>query len=185
MSLESIVNFVLMCLYLMIPGAVANMMPVFARRIPFLDYPIDFNIKYKNKPIFGRNKTFRGFFFGILGAIIVSYIMSLLYQYPAIQQISFIDFSQVHWAYFGFMIGLGVLVGDAVESVVKRRKGIKPGQPFFPWDQLDLLIGALVFISFIKLPTWQMIVFYFIFVPLIHITFRHVGYYLGINKKKW
>jgi CDP-2,3-bis-(O-geranylgeranyl)-sn-glycerol synthase len=181
----SLVNFVLMCLYLMIPGAVANMIPLLVRRVPFLDYPIDFNIKIKDKPLFGRNKTFRGFFFGVLGAIIVAYIMKLLYVYPFIQSISFIDFTQVHWVYFGFMIGMGVLVGDAVESAVKRRLNINPGEPFFPWDQLDLLIGGVIFLSIIKLPTWQMLVFYFVAVPLVHIGLRHLAYYLKITKEKW
>lgn len=178
-------QFLVMCLWLALPGAIANMMPVFVARIPFLAIPVDFGKSMRGRRIFGDHKTFRGFFFGILSALVVAYLQSILYQYPAIQKISFIDFSETHFAVFGFLIGFGVLFGDLVKSFFKRRMHIAPGKPWFPWDQLDLVFGALVFVSFIKIPSWQMIAFFIIAGPLLHLGFNYAGYILKIKKSKW
>lgn len=183
--MDATLQFILTCLYLIIPAAVANMMPVFVRHINFLNIPVDFNKKWKGKSIFGSHKTYRGFFFGILGAIMVSYIQMKLYQYPFFQQISFFIYSETSFVLIGFLLGFGVLFGDLVKSFFKRRLGIKPGARFFPWDQIDLVLGALVFISFIKVPSWQMILFFLLVGPLFHISFNHVGYWLGIRETKW
>lgn len=174
-----------MCLWLALPAALANMMPVFVLRVPFLNIPVDFGKTWRGKRIFGDHKTYRGFFFGVLGAIGVAYLQKVLYVYPSIQAISFIDFSTIHFAAFGFLIGFGALFGDLVKSFFKRRVNIAPGKSWFPWDQLDLLFGALLFVSFVKMPTWQMLVFYFITVPLLHIFFNHLGYWLRIKETKW
>lgn len=179
------VYFVLMCLWLAVPGALANMMPVFAKNIDFLNYPVDFGKQFRGKRLFGANKTFRGFFFGILGAIVVAYFQARLFGLSFFQKIAFIDFSTTSFVLFGFLIGFGVLFGDLVESFFKRQFDIAPGKPWFPWDQVDLLIGALVFISFIRIPTWQMIAFFFAVGPLLHLGFNYLGYALGIKKNKW
>ena len=50
-------------IYFALPIYVANMMPVFARQLSFLNYPI-------NKDLFGENKTVRGFLSAIAAAII-------------------------------------------------------------------------------------------------------------------
>lgn len=178
-------QFILLCLYLMLPAAVANMTPVFVKKINFLNTPVDFNKKWNGKPIFGSHKTYRGFFFGILAAILVAFIQKILYQYPFFQQISFFNFETTSFILIGFALGFGALFGDLVKSFFKRRMNIKPGDSFFPWDQLDLVIGAIVFISFIKIPSWQMILFGLIVGPTLHIFFNHAGYWLGIRENKW
>ncbi len=183
--MNAMLQFILTCFYLIIPGAVANMMPVFVRHIDFLNISVDFNKKWRGNPIFGSHKTYRGFFFGILGAIVVSYFQKLLSVYPFFQQISFFDYTKTSFVLIGFLIGFGVLFGDLVKSFFKRRHGIKPGAKFFPWDQIDLVIGALVFISFIKIPSWQMILFFLLVGPMLHIFFNHIGYWLKIRETKF
>ena len=178
-------QFFLTCIYIMLPAMIANMIPPLVKKVPFLDIPVDFNKTWHGKPIFGSHKTYRGFFFGILGAIIVSYIQSLLYIYPEFQKISFFDYTQTSFILIGFLIGFGVLFGDLVKSFFKRRVSVKPGDKFFPWDQLDIVFGALLLISIIKIPSWQMILFYIITGPALHIFFNHLGYWLGLQKVKW
>jgi CDP-2,3-bis-(O-geranylgeranyl)-sn-glycerol synthase len=184
--MNTITQFLLTAFYVIIPAAIANMMPVFVRSINFLNTPVDFNKKwFDNKPIFGDHKTYRGFFFGIVAAIIIAYIQSLLYNYPFFQQISFFNYNETSFLLIGFMMGFGVLFGDLVKSFFKRRMSIKSGDSFFPWDQLDLVIGAIVFISIIEIPPWQMVLFYLIAGPLFHVLFNHIGYWLGIREVKW
>ena len=181
------IQFLLTCLYIMLPGAVANMTPVFVRNIHFLNVSVDFDKKwFDNKPIFGNHKTYRGFFFGILAAIAVAYIQSLLFKSSSFfAQISFFNYNETSFFIIGFLIGFGVLFGDLIKSFFKRRVNIKSGESFFPWDQLDLVIGALVFISFIQIPPLKMIIFYLIAGPLFHILFNHIGFWLGIREAKW
>jgi CDP-2,3-bis-(O-geranylgeranyl)-sn-glycerol synthase len=170
----------------MLPAAIANMMPVFARKINFLNISVDFDKKwFDNKPIFGNHKTYRGFFFGILGAIGVAYLQSLLYQYQFFKEISLFNYNETSFFIIGFLFGFGVLFGDLIKSFFKRRMSIKSGDSFFPWDQLDLVIGAIVFISIIEIPPWQMVLFYLIAGPLFHVLFNHIGYWLGIREVKW
>ncbi len=56
-------NFILYALgllYFMLPAYVANMMPVFARKIPILGSPIDMGKRYRGFRLLGKKKTWRG-----------------------------------------------------------------------------------------------------------------------------
>lgn len=111
-----------------IPAYITNMAPVFVRRIPVLDYPLDCNTKWRGKRLFGKNKTWRGLIFGIVMGGLSGYIM----------QLAGLPFS---W-WWGLILGFAALLGDALESMVKRQMNIKPGGRFMPWDQLDFIILA-------------------------------------------
>ena len=49
------------------------------------------NKKIKNKPIFGKNKTFRGLIFGILFAVIIAYLQFLFYNNNLFVNISIVS----------------------------------------------------------------------------------------------
>ena len=100
---------ILEALYLMLPAYFANMAPVFFKKVNFLNYPVDFGKKIKGKRILGSHKTFRGFFFGIILAIIVAYVQSLISA-----EVALVDYS--NWALIGFLLGFGALLGDSVKS---------------------------------------------------------------------
>src|SRR3990167_6645069 len=91
--------FLLKCFYLMLPAYFANMAPVIVRKINFLAHPIDFKKKFGKKPILGKNKTFRGVFFGILFAIIIVYIQFIFEQKGLFPNIYF--FSYKNWILAG------------------------------------------------------------------------------------
>jgi len=177
------IQLILISIYLMLPAYLANMMPVFVKKINFLNYPVDFNKKFKNKPILGTHKTFRGLFFGIIAGIIIAYIQYLLRNYSFFANISLLNYE--YWILIGFLLGFGALVGDMAKSFFKRRVNIKPGAKFIPWDQLDYSIGSLLFISIIFIPSWQIILTVLILNFLLHISANHIGYYLKIREVKW
>lgn len=166
-------------LYFMLPAYVANMTPVFFRKVPFLDYPLDFKLKLNNQPLLGKNKTFRGLFFGVLFAIVTAYIQYLFFP----SKLSVADY--FNWLLLGFLLGFGALLGDAVKSFFKRRLGVRPGQRFLPWDQIDHAIGALVFGSFVFMPSLAMIVTIIVASCVFQILAAHLGFYLGIRGEKW
>ncbi|MBW2977452.1 CDP-2,3-bis-(O-geranylgeranyl)-sn-glycerol synthase [Candidatus Woesearchaeota archaeon] len=175
--------FLLSVLYFMLPAYFANMAPVFVRKIKFLDSSIDFNKKYKGKPILGKHKTWRGLFFGVLFGIVVAYIQYLLYGYSSFSNISFVDYN--NWFIIGFLLSFGALVGDSVKSFFKRRVGVKPGKPFIPWDQIDYAIGAIFFIYFVYALTVAQMIAILLISFFGHILINHLGYYLGIREVKW
>jgi len=176
--------FVLKFLWLIVPGAVANMAPILAKNhLNFLAKPIDGGRTFKGKPIFGSHKTWRGLITGSIVGLLAGALQGYLYHaYPAIREISIVDFDLIPGWFLGFLMGFGALVGDAVRSFFKRRVGVAPGKPFFPWDQLDSFIGAVIFVlPFVRLP-WQILVFGIIGVPLVHIISNFFGYLLGLKK---
>ena len=171
------------CVYLMLPAYFANMAPVIVKRVNFLVHPVDFNKKLGNKPIFGNNKTFRGLFFGVLFAVIISYLQFVGYSTEFLRGISF--FSYGNWLMFGFLMGIGALTGDLVKSFFKRRIGISPGAKFIPFDQSDFVIGSLVFIMPVFALTWKIFLTSLALSFLLDILVNHAAFYLKIRSEKW
>lgn len=179
-------NFILTCLYLMLPAFLANMMPVMMKNhLKWLAKPIDFNIQLNNQPLFGSHKTFRGFVVGIAAALVVAYLQKVFYSYPTLQSISYLNYNEVNIWLVGFLLGFGALFGDLVKSFVKRRLNKPSGSMFFPWDQLDSWIGAMLFISLIKSLTLPMILFYILVIPLFHLATNYMGYKLKLKEVMW
>lgn len=175
--------FLLKCFYLMLPAYFANMAPVMVKKINMFAYPIDFNKTINNKPILGKNKTFRGFIFGIVFAITIAYLQFLLYNMGFFRNISFFNYQ--NWLLFGVLMGFGALTGDLAKSLFKRRLGIKPGEKFVPFDQTDFVIGSLIFIMPIFGLTLK-IFFTSLFLSLaLHIIVNHAAFYLKIRNEKW
>lgn len=112
------------------PAMAANAFPVILGKISYFKKPI-------NKKSFGSNKTWKGFIFGILIGGFSGYcieVLSKILHYPITMNL-----------YLGLLLGFGTLLGDLVKSFFKRRVGIKPGNNWFPFDQIDWIIGAYIF----------------------------------------
>lgn len=147
-----------------------------------------FKINFLNKPIsekyFGSHKTYRGFFFGTLSALIVSSIQFFVFEIHFFKNISYLNYSH-YYLLSGFLLGFGALAGDTIKSYFKRRKNIAPGEKWIPFDQIDYTLGALFFIAFFWKPD---IIFIFLSMLLnfgFHILFNHLGFWLGLRKKPW
>ena len=180
---KSALFFVLRCIYLMLPAYFANMSPVIFKKINFLDYPVDFNKKINGQPIFGKNKTFRGFFFGVIFAILIAYLQFLLYNADFFNKLSFADYNS--WLLFGFLMGFGALAGDLVKSFFKRRVNIKPGSKFIPFDQIDFPVGSLLFTSLLFGLTLNIYIVALLVSVALDVTVNHVSFYLKIRNKPW
>jgi len=180
-----ILMFVFGSLYLVLPALIANMAPVFVKKVRFLDYPLDFGSKWKGKEILGAHKTWRGLFFGIFFGIIMAFVQKLLFSVGFFNDLSIIDYAHTNFVMLGFLLGFGALFGDAVKSLFKRRLEISSGKSWIPFDQIDFVVGSLLFLSIIYVPDWKNIAILLVIVPLLHILVNHIGYYLGINKVKW
>lgn len=173
-------------LYFILPAAFANMTPPLVKRLMILEYPMDFGKKWRGKRILGDHKTFRGLFFGIVAAVIIVLVQKILYEDVFFfRELSIVNYSSINVLLLGFLLGLGALIGDAVESFFKRRCSIAPGRSWFPWDQMDFIVGSLVFCMFIFIPPWEVIGLLIVLVPILHILINRVAYMLKLQKNKY
>ncbi len=185
--MDSILLYALSCIWFILPAYVGNMAPVFAKRLfkNRFSTPIDLDRNFRNTPIAGKNKTYRGLFAAIFLSTIVVLIQKFTYSFPDIQSISLIEYSTINWLLWGILMGGGAMFGDFVKSVVKRRIGKNPGESWKPMDQIDFLGGALFLCSPIYFPPLNIILGIFIFLPTIKILLDQVGYHLKIHDTKW
>lgn len=179
--------FIIEYLWFFLPAGIANMMPVFVRKcFKFLDIPVDGGKTFRGKPLLGRNKTWRGIIFGTLISILIVLIQTILYNnFENFRNISIVPYNEYNFVLLGFLMGFGALLGDLVKSFFKRQIGHKPGDRFFPFDQVDFVLGFLALTSIVFRPERQVYVFLVVFAPLLHILTNHIGYYLRIQKEKW
>src|SRR5271157_592835 len=150
--MQRIINDILFVLWFFLPAGLANVAPVFAMKLPFLrafNLPLDFYATFRGKRILGGHKTVRGLLSGILTGILTVYLQIYLYeQVPLVRSFVPIDYSSINPILFGFLSAIGALGGDAVKSFFKRQLEIPPGKSWFPFDQVDYVIGGMIVTSF-------------------------------------
>lgn len=169
-------------IWLFLPAGLANMMAAISFFIfSKYNYPMDGNRKFRGKRILGDHKTWRGFIAGIISAELVFLLQIFFYSSSFFQAISLIDYRTAPW-FLGGLIGCGALVGDAVKSFFKRQLSIPPGKSWFPFDQIDWVLGAIIFVSFFIKLSLIIIILTLVFGLIIHLLVKVVGYFLKVNE---
>lgn len=130
-------------LYFFLPAYISNMMPVFVKKIDFLNRPVDHAKEWRGKRILGDHKTWRGIFFGTLSGFVVFELQRLLYNNGIFTKFALINYSNAP-IFLGLLLGFSALFGDLLKSFIKRRLDIRPGQPWVPFDQLDFIVTAII-----------------------------------------
>jgi CDP-2,3-bis-(O-geranylgeranyl)-sn-glycerol synthase len=181
---EAIVG-VISALYFMLPAYLANMAPVIVKKVPMFLIPIDAGRTWKDgRPIFGSHKTWRGLVFATLFGAAAFAVQQRLYSFGPWRSISLVDYA-AQPAILGVLLGLGAILGDLAKSFAKRRVGVASGKPWIPFDEIDFVIGALLFSALVVvLPLWAYGVI-IVASPLLHIATNHAAFYLKIRKEKW
>lgn len=155
---------------LILPAYIANSVPVLSRG----RHSIDFG-RYMpdGKRILGDGKTFEGFllgfFFGTLAGILGGLLLG----------------EMAYFAFLSCMLALGALVGDIVGAFIKRRLGIARGDPAPILDQLDFVIGALLFVLPFYPLVWEQVLFIILVTPPIHLFTNFMAYKLGLKPNPW
>lgn len=154
-----------------LPAGVANMSPIFASRLPLLkrwNAPLDCGLKHRGERLLGDNKTWRGLVTGtLMGGLTNVFIQSFVLARGDSLAYLFLT---------GCLLGCGALAGDAVESYVKRRRGIAPGESWFPFDQIDYIAGGLLFVyPMVLVPVSLVLAIGALYFGL-HLLFSYLGY---------
>ncbi|PKN02423.1 hypothetical protein CVU76_00030 [Candidatus Dojkabacteria bacterium HGW-Dojkabacteria-1] len=178
--MQFLLLYIISPILFLIPGSIANIGAYFSRKLfPKWNTPLDFGIKYRGIRIFGGHKTFRGLLVGSFSSMI-TYI--LLQNIGILTSLLVIPEEMNVWL-FGFMLGISALLGDAIKSFFKRRIGIKPGRSWFPLDQIDWIIGVLVFSFFVTEISLLFAASCLITGLLLHLIGRFIGYLVGLHKE--
>lgn len=172
-------NLILEALYFIAPAYLANMMPMFFKWLPFGDFPI-------HEKTFGSHKTYRGIFVGILGGTLGIWIQTMLSsRLISIELLPYGIFEIREILLYGIAFGAGALLGDLAKSFIKRHLKIAPGRPFFPFDQLDLVIGALLLMSPLYVPSLAHILIIVATTPVLHLLANVLAYLLHLKDVWW
>ncbi len=169
-------DLILKSLYFFLPAYFANMAPIFFRKIPWGGAPI-------HTKLFGQNKTWRGIVAAVFLGIVVFGIQKGVHK-AGFQPFALIDYADFS-LWLGFWMSLGAILGDLAKSYYKRKEHISPGQKWFPFDQLDFVIGGVVGSWMVYVPPMQVVVVLLILSPVLHIVVNHLAYWLGVRKEKW
>ena len=156
------------------PAYCANAVPVLVGGGRQIDSGKNF---VDGKPIFGKNKTFRGFFLGLIvgtgaGLAETAYFGSKSFPFL-----------------LGFLLSLGALLGDLAGAFVKRRIGLAPGDMLPVVDQLDFIVGALLISLPISLSlivfSWELVAATLIITLPIHLLTNFGAYKLKLKRNPW
>lgn len=179
---------ILFALWFFLPAGAANAAPVLANNIPLLKSfttPIDFGKSFRGKRILGDHKTYRGIISGVLfGTAVAGLQMMLVKIIPWLGELSdTVDYTSISTLFLGASLGFGALAGDAVKSFFKRQYNVASGGSWFPFDQVDYIIGGLVasrlFVS-LSLTTYiTILVVWFVIHPVANI----IGWLLHLKSK--
>jgi len=139
-------EIILQALWIIFPAYVANASAVLVGG----GTPIDLGMKWRDgRRVLGDGKTWRGLFSGSFMGMTAGFGFSVAAYYVAQSEYSFLGLSDFDGFPFMipiiFSISFGGLLGDISESFFKRRIGKDRGQDWFFFDQLDFIVGALVF----------------------------------------
>ena len=165
----TVAELVFRALYFIFPAYCANAVPVIFGG----GRPIDGGKNFRDgRPILGPRKTFRGFFAGLAVGTLVGFLQGYFTR-------------SLKATLLGFMLSLGALTGDLVESFIKRRLGHPPGASFPVADQLDFVLGALLFSMAFSPPSLPVALTIVVVTPPIHLLTNFLAYLLGLKEEPW
>ncbi len=133
----------------------------------------------------GENKTWAAYYMAALG----SSLTFVLQQWASDWNIAYgwyVSSSLRESILIGALFGLGAVVGDHLKSFVKRRLGRAPGTMWWPFDQLDYVFGALLFVYPISgWIGWDMFWALIVIALVGHLIINAIGYKIGHRKTWW
>lgn len=166
-------------IWFFLPAGVANVTPILVAKLPAIrewDTPLDLGRKFHGQPIFGSHKTVRGIVFGTFVGTLIFYD-----QTRAGGIYGGLDYGGLT-IWLGVLLSFGALFGDLVKSFFKRRVSVPSGKSWFPFDQLDYIIGGLLLSSIVVTLSLKQYATIIIVWFALHLISSYLGYLLKLKK---
>jgi CDP-2,3-bis-(O-geranylgeranyl)-sn-glycerol synthase len=77
------------------------------------------------------------------------------------------------------------LFGDLAGAFLKRRLGLAPGEMLPIIDQIDFIVGAILFSFFLQMPSLELTVVVMVITPPLHVLTNYAAYKLGLKGNPW
>lgn len=162
------VQLIFHALEFIFPAYCANAIPVLAGGGLSMDFGKNLS---DGKRIFGKNKTFRGFFAGLVVGTAAGLVESFFFNYPL---------------QFGIVVSSGALLGDLAGAFLKRRLNIPPGGLLPVVDQVDFILGSILFSFLLPMSrSWELFALVLVITPPIHLLTNFVAYKLKLKNNPW
>jgi len=151
--------------------------------------PIDLGKNFiDGRRILGNGKTYRGFFAGVFGGVLIAHAELAVENLVGIHIFSSIQY--LKFLKLVLALSAGSLIGDCIGSFIKRRFGVERGDEFPVLDQYDflalsLILAFLVCKDFSRLYTPSVILVALIITPLLHRLTNIIAYKLGLKDVPW
>jgi CDP-2,3-bis-(O-geranylgeranyl)-sn-glycerol synthase len=148
--------------------------------------PIDGNLTYRGRRLFGEHKTWRGALCALVGGIFVVAVQKYLIADGA-ARVALLDYRHANLFCLGSAFGAGSMLGELPNSFLKRQIGVPPGSAprgwgsvfCFVFDQVDLVPSTWALLLFWVRPTPTQVVCSLVIVFLVHQLVSYVGFYIG------
>ena len=152
--------------YVFLPAGIANSTPPLLTKFFGLRSAIDGGRSWRGQPLFGSHKTWLGLIGGTIAGII-TFVLQRQFDHLAVP------------IFAAFTMSFGALAGDLAKSFFKRRFAVAPGKVWFPLDQIDYILGAILLTApFLRLSLTtaaMIVVIYFV----LHLIVSALGYLAG------
>lgn len=164
---------VLQALWFIAPAYAANAFPPLLKGTR----PLDSGKKIGKNRLLGDGKTVEGTLGGIAFGIFFGFIQ--IYFQSMIPQ----DFGLATMTIpLIAALSIGAILGDMIDSFIKRRFGIKRGERITLVNRLDFIVGALILsYPFYKIG-WEHVAVLLILTPVIHKLSNILAFALNIKK---
>mgnify|MGYP001034750745 CR=1 FL=1 len=149
---------------------------------------LDFGLRFRGRPLFGENKTLRGFM-----VMVPASGLSFLAWSKALSGLDGLwSLSPLSFVAFGCLAGFGFMAGELPNSFLKRQLDIAPGEaPTQAWlrrfclllDRTDSLLGSLLVMSFYVPVSWTVWLGCLVVGPGIHGIFSFALYRVGVKRR--
>jgi CDP-2,3-bis-(O-geranylgeranyl)-sn-glycerol synthase len=166
-------TFIFLVFAYIIPMYFANAAPILING----KKPLDFGKYFRGKRILGKGKTIIGTVAGIVVGSIVGLLFSIIF--PQIFELIPNYYSLI------FVLAIGAMLGDIVESFIKRQMNIKSGSFCPVFDQIDFIIGGFILSLIIRIPDLEVVLLIFIATVFAHLFFNALSFKLGLKKVPW
>jgi hypothetical protein len=171
--------------WLAFPVVVAALVHVLVLRFRWLDFlriPLDAGATWRGRRVFGSNKTVRGAIVMIGVSILVAALQGML-RVPTLE---YFDYGAANMPLIGLLMGLGFVVGELPNSLVKRQLGVAPGSHAGVWhtlaDQLDSVVGALLMLALVWVPPLRVWVVAVVLGTGLHMAVNGLFVVLGLKR---
>ncbi len=167
-------SFVLELILILVPLYIANSAAMLLGGKTQIDFGKNF---FDKRPLFGEGKTFKGTFLGIAAGIISVLILDYYFQgnNGVIQ----------NYLWYGILLSFGAIIGDIAGSFAKRRMGIERGEPVFLLDQLDFVLGGIVFGGTVHWISLELFLLICVITLFAHKASNFVAFKFKLKKVPW